>query len=75
MMIIFKKVFAKRFGEKNGIFVQNTASFLKNLYHRIVFFRKTPIFSTTIGDNRKNCDHNIDPGYLPTYLQYVEFAR
>jgi hypothetical protein len=25
-------------------------------------FKKTPIFSKSICENLKNCDHNIDPG-------------
>jgi hypothetical protein len=48
-VMIFKNIFA----EKMAFFVQTTASFCKNCDHNIVFFRKTPIFSPKIVENRR----------------------
>jgi hypothetical protein len=48
----FRNIFAKKIGEKIGVFTQTTASFSKNWIITMVF-EKNAIFPPKIGKNRR----------------------
>jgi hypothetical protein len=59
--MIFKNIFAKKFGEKNGgFFAQTTTNFCKKMIITLVFEQNADFLPKIA----VNFDHNIDPSYV-----------